>query len=385
MTMAGRRLLAFACSTSTPFLNLNQNPNFFYIFDSSRHFSGFSASPEDGSFGDKFHKWHNGGGTFHESASIDSTALVEVGAVVHSESVVGSNVRIGSGTIVGPSVTIAHSTKIGYTFLSLCHIPMQLGLIISIIKVEADCEKYHYDTKVGVRYNVALSNCFIGDSCVIHNGVCIGQDGKAGFLRLLTMLRFGFYVDGDGNMIKKPQTLNVIIGNNVEIGSNTCIDRGSWRDTVIGDNSKIDNLVQIGHNVVIGKNCLLCGQVGIAGSATRLRDYGRKGSSARSCIHHIKGMHLFPDLTRLTSHSLGWLVLESGRVKSMRGIICNSMVFTKCNQEFFVFWTKPPFGSADEGRKGEMGEGRVRLAAASFVTKDIKEPGDYGGFPAVMI
>ncbi|KAG4972739.1 hypothetical protein JHK87_029560 [Glycine soja] len=76
-------------------------------------------------------------------------------------------------------------------------------------------------------------SAFSGDSCVIHNGVCIGQDG------------FGFYVDGDGNMIKKPQMLNVIIGNNVEIGANTCIDRGSWRDTVIGDNSKIDNLVQV--------------------------------------------------------------------------------------------------------------------------------------------
>lgn len=65
---------------------------------------------------DNFHKWHNGGGTFHDSASIDSTAFVEVGAIVHSESVVGPNVRIGSGTVVGPSVTIAHSTKIGYTF-----------------------------------------------------------------------------------------------------------------------------------------------------------------------------------------------------------------------------------------------------------------------------
>jgi len=81
---------------------------------------------EDATFSDKFHKWNNGGGTFHESACIDSTALVEVGAVVHSESVVGPNVCIGSGTIVGPSVTIAHSTKIGYAFLSLCHKPMQL-------------------------------------------------------------------------------------------------------------------------------------------------------------------------------------------------------------------------------------------------------------------
>uniref|UniRef100_A0A0R0LMR7 Glucose-1-phosphate adenylyltransferase/Bifunctional protein GlmU-like C-terminal hexapeptide domain-containing protein n=1 Tax=Glycine max TaxID=3847 RepID=A0A0R0LMR7_SOYBN len=216
MTMAVtvRRVLAFASSSSAPFFNLNQNANLRYILPSPRHLSAFS---EDGSVADKFHKWHNGGGTLHESASIDSTALVEVGAVVHSESIVGPNVRIGSGTIVGPSVTIAHSTNIGY--------------------------------------NVALSNCCIGDSCVIHNGVCIGQDG------------FGFYVDGDGNMIKKPQMLNVIIGNNVEIGANTCIDRGSWRDTVIGDNSKIDNLVQ--HR--------------------RLCDYGRKGSNTRSCIHHIKG------------------------------------------------------------------------------------------------
>ncbi|ESW29175.1 hypothetical protein PHAVU_002G049200 [Phaseolus vulgaris] len=269
MTMAGRRLLAFACSSSTPFSQTQSKsklPLYFLSSSSFLRFFCFSRS-EDATFSDKFHKWNNGGGTFHESACIDSTALVEVGAVVHSESVVGPNVRIGSGTIVGPSVTVAHSTKIGY--------------------------------------NVALSNCCIGDSCVIHNGVSIGQDG------------FGFYVDDEGNMIKKPQTLNVIIGNNVEIGSNTCIDRGSWRDTVIGDNSKIDNLVQIGHNVVIGTNCLLCGQVGIAGSAT-----------------------------------IGDYVTMGGRVAVRDHVSIVS---------------------------------KVRLAAASFVTKDIKEPGDYGGFPAVSI
>ncbi|KAI4298636.1 hypothetical protein L6164_032170 [Bauhinia variegata] len=184
--------------------------------------------PEDdsGCSDDQIHKWQNGGGTFHESACVDPTALIEIGAIVHSKSFIGANVHIGSGTVVGPSVTIGHSTKIGY--------------------------------------NVALSYCSVGDSCVVHNGVCIGQDG------------FGFYVDGDGNMIKKPQMLNVIIGNHVEIGANTCIDRGSWRDTVIGDYSKIDNLVQIGHNVVIGKNCILCGQVGIAGSAT-IGDYVTMG------------------------------------------------------------------------------------------------------------
>ncbi|XP_025616877.1 probable UDP-3-O-acylglucosamine N-acyltransferase 1, mitochondrial isoform X3 [Arachis hypogaea] len=182
--MATRRVLVFASRSAF-----------------ARRFSLVPASDS----GCGFQKWQNGGGIFHESASIDSTAVVEVGAVVHSESVIGANVHIGSGTVVGPSVSIAHSTIIGF--------------------------------------NVALSNCCIGDLCVIHSGVCIGQDG------------FGFYVDGDGNMIKKPQKLNVVIGNQVEIGANTCIDRGSWRDTVIGDNSKIDNLVQLLGGIVcfVGK------------------------------------------------------------------------------------------------------------------------------------
>ncbi|XP_020979988.1 probable UDP-3-O-acylglucosamine N-acyltransferase 2, mitochondrial isoform X8 [Arachis ipaensis] len=200
--MATRRVLVFASRSAF-----------------ARRFSLVPASDS----GCGFQKWQNGGGIFHESASIDSTAVVEVGAVVHSESVIGANVHIGSGTVVGPSVSIAHSTIIGCRF---------------------QCKQHKFDQCSGLAYcmqrlkcmlmfNVALSNCCIGDICVIHSGVCIGQDG------------FGFYVDGDGNMIKKPQKLNVVIGNQVEIGANTCIDRGSWRDTVIGDNSKIDNLVQV--------------------------------------------------------------------------------------------------------------------------------------------
>lgn len=215
----------------------------------------------------EFQKWHNGGGMFHKTACIESTTLIEIGAVVHSECVVAANVHIGSGTIVGPAVKIGESTKI--------------------------------------EYNVSVTNCTIGDACFIHNGVCIGQDG------------FGFFVDEHGNMMKKPQMLSARIGNHVEIGANTCIDRGSWRDTVIGDHSKIDNLVQIGHNVVIGKNCILCGQVGIAGSVT-----------------------------------MGDYVTLAGRVAVRDHVSIVS---------------------------------KVRLAANSVVTKDIKEPGDYGGFPAVPI
>ncbi|KAM5588596.1 putative UDP-3-O-acylglucosamine N-acyltransferase 2, mitochondrial [Rosa sericea] len=222
---------------------------------------GVGTKPQD------FQSWPNGGGSFHKSASIDPTAFVEFGAVVHSKSVVGEHVCIGSGAVIGPGVSVGQSTKIGY--------------------------------------NVSLSNCTIGDSCIIHNGACIGQDG------------FGFMVDEHGNMLKKPQMLNARIGNCVEIGANTCIDRGSWRDTVVGDHSKIDNLVQIGHNVVIGENCMLCGQVGIAGSVT-----------------------------------VGDYVTMGGRVAVRDHVSIVS---------------------------------KVRLAATSFVTRDIKEPGDYGGFPAVPI
>ncbi|KAK9155856.1 hypothetical protein Sjap_003336 [Stephania japonica] len=232
----------------------------------SRHFSGIVRDGKVANSGG-FEKWRNGGGLVHKSAEIDPTTVVEIGAVVHYRSVLGPNVHVQSGVVVGDSVTIGHSSRIGY--------------------------------------NAVLSNCSIGDSCVIYNGACIGQDG------------FGFYVDENGNMVKKPQMLYARIGNYVEVGANTCIDRGSWRDTVIGDYSKIDNLVQIGHNVVIGRYCILCGQVGIAGSVT-----------------------------------MGDYVTLGGRVAIRDHVSIAS---------------------------------KVRLAALSSVTRDIKEPGDYGGFPAVPI
>ncbi|XP_021766955.1 probable UDP-3-O-acylglucosamine N-acyltransferase 2, mitochondrial isoform X2 [Chenopodium quinoa] len=221
-----------------------------------------SAASESG-----FQMWSNGGGLFHTSACIDPTVVVETGAVVHPKATLGANVHVGSGAVIGPSVTVGHCTTLGY--------------------------------------NVALSNCSIGDLCVIHSGVCIGQDG------------FGFFVDEHGNMAKKSQTLYARIGNHVEIGANSCVDRGSWRDTTIGDYTKIDNLVQIGHNAIIGKSCILCGQVGIAGSVT-----------------------------------IGDYVTLGGRVAVRDHVSIVS---------------------------------KVRLAAISCVTKDIKEPGDYGGFPAVPV
>lgn len=113
---------------------------------------------------------------------------------------------------------------------------------------------------VVIGHGVTLENCTIGNNCIIHPGVRIGQDG------------FGFTLGIDGNMKKIKQIGKVIIGSNVEIGANTTIDRGAIENTIIGDYTKIDNLVQIGHNVVIGRNCIICAQVGIAGS-TKIGDY----------------------------------------------------------------------------------------------------------------
>ncbi len=99
-----------------------------------------------------------------------------------------------------------------------------------------------------------MAHALVGDRVIIHSGVRIGQDG------------FGFAMGARGHL-KVPQIGRVIIQDDVEIGANSTIDRGALKDTVIGEGSKIDNLVQIGHNVVIGRHCVLVAQVGIAGSA----------------------------------------------------------------------------------------------------------------------
>jgi UDP-3-O-[3-hydroxymyristoyl] glucosamine N-acyltransferase len=127
--------------------------------------------------------------------------------------------------------------------------------------------------EVIIGHGVTLENCVIGNRSIIHSGARIGQDG------------FGFTGDTDGNIKKIKQLGKVIIGNNVEIGANTSIDRGSIDDTVIGSYTKIDNLVQIAHNVVIGRNCIICAGVGIAGSAT-IGDYVRIGGQA-GILGHI--------------------------------------------------------------------------------------------------
>ena len=114
--------------------------------------------------------------------------------------------------------------------------------------------------KTTIESHCTLLHCDVGHRVHLHSGVRIGQDG------------FGFFPTSTPNTTqipeKKPQELRVVIQDDVELGANTTVDRGSWRDTVIGNGTKIDNLVHLGHNVVVGSACLIAAQTGIAGSTT---------------------------------------------------------------------------------------------------------------------
>jgi len=158
------------------------------------------------------------------SAIIDPTARLEDGVVVDPLAVIGPDVEIGSGTVIGVGAVIGASVKIG-----------------------RNCN-------VGAR--TAIQCALVGNDVLIHPGCSIGQDG------------YGFVFFGPDGHLKVPQTGRVLIQNDVEIGAGTTIDRGSLRDTVIGEGTKIDNQVQIGHNVTIGRHCLLAAQIGLAGSLT---------------------------------------------------------------------------------------------------------------------
>jgi len=156
-------------------------------------------------------------------AVIDPTARIEGGVVVEAGAVVGAGAEIGAGTVIGPNAVIAANVKIG-----------------------RDCM---------VSAGSTVQFAFIGDRVLIHPGVQIGQDG------------FG-YIGSAAGHLKVPQIGRVLIQDDVEIGAGTTIDRGAVRDTVIGQGTKIDNLVQIAHNVTVGRHCIIAGQAGIAGSAT---------------------------------------------------------------------------------------------------------------------
>jgi UDP-3-O-[3-hydroxymyristoyl] glucosamine N-acyltransferase len=176
------------------------------------------------------------------------SALVDATAVVPEDCDIAANVVIEAAARLGARCRIGANSVIG-----------------AGVEMGEDCR---------VAENVTLSHCLLGSRVVLHPGVRIGQPG------------FGFAPDPEGP-VKVPQLGRVIVGDDVDIGANTTIDRGSGHDTVIGPGTMIDNLVQIGHNVVLGRGCVLAGQVGIAGS-TRLGDFVMIGGQGGLAGHlHI--------------------------------------------------------------------------------------------------
>ena len=164
-----------------------------------------------------------------------AAAGISPGSFVHPSARLEHGVRVDPGAVIGPQAEIGSGTLIG------AH-----AVIGPQVKIGRDCS---------IAANVTVSHAFIGNRVILHPGVRIGQDG------------FGFAMGPQGHL-KVPQVGRVIIQDDVEIGANTTVDRGASRDTVIGEGTKIDNLVQIAHNVVIGRHCVIVAQVGIAGSTT---------------------------------------------------------------------------------------------------------------------
>lgn len=175
------------------------------------------------------------------NAHIDNTATVEDGAIIEPGAVISANANIGQGTLIGANAVIGAGVQIG-----------------------RDCS---------IGPHVSISNALIGNKVTIHSGARIGQEG------------FGYVSDQDGHH-KIHQIGRVIIQDSVDIGANTAIDRGAMDDTVIGEGTKIDNLVQIAHNVRIGRHCVIVSQVGIAGSA-ELGDFVLIGGAA-GIVGHVK-------------------------------------------------------------------------------------------------
>lgn len=162
--------------------------------------------------------------THHSMASIHPNALIEEGVDIAAFVVVEAGARVARGARLGAHSVLAAGASVGA------------------------------DTVLHPRVTVG-QGCSIGARCVVHSGAVIGADG------------FGF-APHQGAWIKIEQLGAVRIGNDVEIGANTCIDRGALDDTVIGDGVKLDNLIQIGHNVRVGAHTAMAGCVGVAGSAT---------------------------------------------------------------------------------------------------------------------
>jgi UDP-3-O-[3-hydroxymyristoyl] glucosamine N-acyltransferase len=186
----------------------------------------------------------------HATAVVDETVEIGEGTAIGAGCYVGPRVVLGAGVKLYPNVTIMDDSVIG-------------------------------DGTIIWSGTVVRERCRIGRACILHPNVTIGADG------------FGYRPSPDGRgLVKVPQIGTVILGDGVEIGAGSCVDRGKFSTTVVGDGSKIDNLIQIAHNCKLGRSCVMAGQSGLAGSVTlgdgvmmgggsRVKDHCTVGSGAK--------------------------------------------------------------------------------------------------------
>jgi UDP-3-O-[3-hydroxymyristoyl] glucosamine N-acyltransferase len=175
------------------------------------------------------------GRLIHPSAEIAEGVTVEPGAVIGREAVIGRGTTVAAGAVVGYRVVLGRDCYVGA--------------------------------------GATITHALVGNGVIVHAGARIGQDG------------FGFAMGAKGHR-KIPQIGRVMIGDDVEIGANSTVDRGCLSDTIIGEGTKIDNLVQIAHNVVIGRHCVIVAQSGVAGSA-ELGDFVVMGAHS-GVLGHVK-------------------------------------------------------------------------------------------------
>ncbi|SNR61056.1 UDP-3-O-(3-hydroxymyristoyl)glucosamine N-acyltransferase [Lutibacter flavus] len=162
----------------------------------------------------------------HPTAVVHESAIIGEGCKIGANCYVGNDVVLGDGVVLYPNVSIFDETTIG-------------------------------NNTVVWSGTVIRERCVIGSNCIFHTNVSIGADG------------FGYRPSEDGrSLVKIPHIGNVIIGNYVEIGASSTVDRGKFSSTILGDGCKIDNLVQIAHNCVLGRSCIMAGSSGLAGSVT---------------------------------------------------------------------------------------------------------------------
>lgn len=200
-----------------------------------------------------------------QAAMIQTLSLLnhkerEINPGIHPTVVIGDDVTVPDSAEIGPYVVIEDGASIGEDVILEAHVTV--GRFARV----GSGSWMHSNS-------VLYDHCELGENCNIHSGTVIGSDG------------YGFFPGPEG-IVKIPQTGRVIVGNDVEMGGNCSIDRGTIGDTIIGDGTKLDNLVHIAHNVRIGRNCFITGLVGIAGSSI-LGDRVQMGGQS-GIIGHLK-------------------------------------------------------------------------------------------------